>query len=675
MAYANFSQNDTKTNVQFYSGPQANLTTYITTGGAIEGAFYLTTDTHRLYVGRKVEGTSTVKAVQVSKGVTFVATSGDLPAATSTDFEEGELYYVTTTNVLAALREKLNDGVSYNPKQYEWVQINPPTGITSVEGNSVRPSGNTTDVIINTKIATDGGDKTGKTKFVAGDNVTLTPGLLNASGQVVADSSNTTVDGIKTAVMTITATDTKYKAGVEDSTLIGGATTHTAGVIGLLSSTTSTFGTTLDATKIILEGKNTVAVTSSATANTVTIAGPTISAVTVGNHATDGFNIGITATDGDDNNLAISAARLTPYIHYGNVSGTYAATAVFASGIASLDVYTTAQTRSEIDNAIKEKLATADAMTYCGTIAPDEANNKTLLDVLKEKIIANGGAHNGDVYKIAGIDSSISDIDGVVPDAGDLLVITGTEETSGTFAGQILVGNTGVSGTPGSYTATNAYTANGLIALCELVPSGDEPEVQAAVSPSNANSTPSSFQLKDGKNGASTNILTTTFQGVVPSGVSGSSKILVTSTEETVSSGKKLNVQIAHATTARNDATNGDKSNVALTASTATDSIGADKYKFFMLSGYDGLKTDAYGHVTGLQGTEITFEHNKVTKLEASYGTGAASGLIKIDRNDTIGSTLADADKASIKLVSNSLYLEGDNTNKQLNINLVWNTF
>jgi hypothetical protein len=95
-----------------------------------------------------------------------------------------------------------------------------------------------------------------------------------------------------------------------------------------------------------------------------------------------------------------------------------------------------------------------------------------------------------------------------------------------------------------------------------------------------------------------------------------------------------------------------------------------------MLSGYDGLKTDAYGHVTGLQGTEITFEHNKVTALTASYSVGAASGLIKIDRTDTIGSTLADADKASIKLASSSLYLNGTNANGgSLSIDLVWNTF
>jgi hypothetical protein len=37
--------------LKFLTGVQANLNTLITNGGATEGAFYLTSDTHRLYIG------------------------------------------------------------------------------------------------------------------------------------------------------------------------------------------------------------------------------------------------------------------------------------------------------------------------------------------------------------------------------------------------------------------------------------------------------------------------------------------------------------------------------------------------------------------------------------------------------------------------------------------------
>jgi hypothetical protein len=47
-------------------------------------------------------------------------------------------------------------------------------------------------------------------------------------------------------------------------------------------------------------------------------------------------------------------------------------------------------------------------MTYRGTIAPDASSSKTLAQVFREKVIANGGLHNGDVYKISGVDSSIA---------------------------------------------------------------------------------------------------------------------------------------------------------------------------------------------------------------------------------------------------------------------------
>ena len=100
------------TKIYFKAGTQASLNTMIANGTAVEGTFYLTTDTHKLYVGRKktVSGTTKVYPEQVSRGVTVVGTSSELPTppanAPAGAIEEGELFYITDTNVLAALRKK-----------------------------------------------------------------------------------------------------------------------------------------------------------------------------------------------------------------------------------------------------------------------------------------------------------------------------------------------------------------------------------------------------------------------------------------------------------------------------------------------------------------------------------------------------------------------------------------
>lgn len=100
--------------VLFKRGLQAALPTT-----ASDGVFYLTTDTHRLYVGH---GT---KLVPVNEGVVTVSDINHLPASAT----PGEFFYAAAENVLCV----------YNGTQF--VQMNPDTGATSVEvvgtGNAV----------------------------------------------------------------------------------------------------------------------------------------------------------------------------------------------------------------------------------------------------------------------------------------------------------------------------------------------------------------------------------------------------------------------------------------------------------------------------------------------------------------------------------------------------------
>ena len=105
-------------NIQFLLGTQANLEKYISgSSTAAEGTFYLTNDTHRLYVG-----TSLGTAAPVNEGVITVS---NLDALQHVSAHPGEFYYVKAGNILCV----------YDGKQ--WVQINNNTDTIQIPYHSI----------------------------------------------------------------------------------------------------------------------------------------------------------------------------------------------------------------------------------------------------------------------------------------------------------------------------------------------------------------------------------------------------------------------------------------------------------------------------------------------------------------------------------------------------------
>lgn len=92
-------------NVGFKRGPQDNLQSLITNNQVVDGVFYLTSDTNRLYIGK---GTNVL--APVNEGVVTVDTTNDLPAASTSI--AGSFYYVKQGNILC-----VHNGT-------KWVQIN-----------------------------------------------------------------------------------------------------------------------------------------------------------------------------------------------------------------------------------------------------------------------------------------------------------------------------------------------------------------------------------------------------------------------------------------------------------------------------------------------------------------------------------------------------------------------
>lgn len=583
--------------VGFKAGSQTALNALISSGSAIEGVFYLTEDTHKLYIGRRNPTTNKVIPEQVSRGVTVVESVSDLDfpvVAPEGAIEEGELFYVTNDNILAALR--------YNNSQnrYEWVQINPPTGISSFD---ITPSKVSNDIVIREIIGAENGNTTATWVLKKGDNITLA-------------STTATVDGTTVNAVIVSATNTTYAAAV--------ATSTTQGEIGLKEND----GTSITGTSIKFVGNNGTLVSSNSANSTVTISSITLNGVNI-TPLPAGYSIGISGFEGDNNTeLNIPSTTFNPVIQYGKSGST--TSAVFNNGIASLDVYSITQTNAAIDEAINAKLKAADAMTFVGVVSS--------FAELRTKIINNGGAHNGDVFKVSS-DNFV--INGISCKTGDLIILNGEEDTTD----KVIKIN-------GS-TVSASTSAEQLYSICEIIPSGDEPVYQGSITQSSTSTVASSFSIYDANN--SNNKL-------IDIAIQSGTLINVTSLGDT---SNNLNITLAHATVARTSTTN---SSVTTTANVT---ISDDTYKFFALapsssSGY-GIKTDNYGHVTNLYGKIINLKHNRLSDLALTY---IASGGVQLTVQDSLTSV-----SNIISFTSNNLHIYGDVNNNAIGINLNWGTF
>lgn len=276
---------------------------------AVDGCFYLTTDTNRLYVG---QGTS---MVELNKSITEVAQVEDLPKSGVAD---GQFYYATKENVLCIYKDS------------KWVQINPDTDTNDtieVTGMTVTTSGaeNAVEVkgtISQKKTAKDGSVVTGpKDVSVTGPKVT------GAAGATVTQAAGT---------ITVTG-DTYSKAEAAQET--EGQITLKS-VLGQADIVVAKQGTNVTiATDGKISSKNTVIKATTAEEEKVT--------------ATAGGEYVISTSDTDNNT---STRRITPKIKLEDEEGVI----VFNQDVATLPVYS--------KNAIDKKLNGLDAMTYKGTV-------------------------------------------------------------------------------------------------------------------------------------------------------------------------------------------------------------------------------------------------------------------------------------------------------------------
>lgn len=179
------------TNVSFLRGLHANLPS---SGNAIEGAFYLTTDSNRLYVGNENKN-----LVDLNKYINIVNAVTDID---KTKAQVGDFYYVKSDNLLVVC--ELN---ASNEKEFTLINQNTNTKNKSASGDFSISASNDVATVKYSYTVTDTDNKTvtdeSQFTITGGDNIVVT-----------ANGSNIEIDG---AVYTLGLTTNPNAQGEVDS--------------------------------------------------------------------------------------------------------------------------------------------------------------------------------------------------------------------------------------------------------------------------------------------------------------------------------------------------------------------------------------------------------------------------------------------------------------------------
>ena len=363
--------------VSFKRGLSKNLPT--SSKNIKDGTFYLTTDTHRLYIGQKTG--SETNLVELNKSITIVKALSDLPLHGETGVNDllkdyvGQFYYVQTLNILCVVIKEEKEG---KDPVYKWQQINPDTTLASSLDNTAVAVSDNTATITSTVADSKGNSSKGIHKVKGGTNITITQDP-NEDGYTISSTNTNTTYSLGTNT---TSKETDPPSEEKDLT-----------------------------TKIILTSSNNnkdeIQITTSDDAYSELKATANDGTIDFNLKVNNMYNTGFSSGYGDSNTgfkfevtdgAGSKPASIDPIIKYGSGTTT---DVHFNSGIATLDVYTKEQT----DTAIKSALQTADAMTFKGVLdlkregTEEPPVYKVILQGAEPETVITS-ANKGDTYKV-----------------------------------------------------------------------------------------------------------------------------------------------------------------------------------------------------------------------------------------------------------------------------------
>lgn len=373
---------NTDAKLRFLRGLEANLPT-----GKTDGYVYITTDTKAMYVDFK-NASSVVERIRIGDVLT-VAKVDALPTAANA--QDGVLYYALEENILCT--------PSGSGSSRVWKQINKQSTFSSLIKS------------LTTTAIADGDDVKVSTVLTGSDNTSLDPATVSFTngqntkvgvnnGKVAIGAKDTTITG----ALSVAAGEGSTTATVTLTNTTGGTDASGADLTGTAAGGSFTIGA-----QGATVGVNGTAVTINAKIQSVAEA-----------YKADGTH---TVAIKDAANNTITSTAVTPKVIYGKDANKEA---VFASGNATLSVYT----KEETEDLIAEELKTANAMTFKGTLGTTASKaSVTALPAtaaLGDTYIVNAAGSYS--YKAYGATSAVSQACKV----GDMFIAgPGTEGTDG----------------------------------------------------------------------------------------------------------------------------------------------------------------------------------------------------------------------------------------------------
>ncbi len=384
-------------NVKFLNGLQSDLNTLITNGGATKGAFYLTSDTHRLYIGQEDNNRNNlVVPVPVNEGVTTVANVNSLPSISGPNSgEAGNFYYAAAENILCV----------YNGNQ--WVQINPDTNTTIDYFYNIIADNATAGKTTLTYVLTDnnGNEKTQAVDLIGANGVTIS--------SVSGDNFTSGGAFIPNATKQITITGDSY-------TLSKTVASNTA-TLTLASSDTNKASSNIE-----ILGKNNITIGTENNKITISAVDTYVNSLSFLNAANSGNGFVLAA--GYNNSANEITATFDPIV---SLNGT--ADYHFVNGKANIPVYT----RDQVDILVRQ----LNSMTFMGVIGTGQLltqvpNGTTVQDtngVVRQVAI-------GDTYKIGSGQVTIptGSSSTVTVGVGDQIIAQGTEYTQADYDNHVI---------------------------------------------------------------------------------------------------------------------------------------------------------------------------------------------------------------------------------------------
>lgn len=368
------------TNVLFKRGLQKSLDAAQT----IDGVFYLTKDTHRLYVGqddKKVLLNQTVNFIESVQKLNELAEEWRKTGSEADHLQD--LYYVVPGNDPNAVNTHKGNILAVwcrTGNSYAWMQINPDTN-TYVSDLHTAGTASTNGVVVTTSAVMN-------SETVHEGNLTIT-----GDGKTVAITFANDANG-KNPVVTIKG-DTYTLSAADNKINLGSALGQAGSSVEVVAGTNVTVST----------ANNKITVAAKDTKNTEA-------------NLTLGANglLSMSVTDNDENVVDASATLSVTYGANKNQTG-------YVGG--NLNVYTI----DEVDNKIETRFKNLNGLTYIGTVGVENGHGAFVLD---DYVVYNGATkldvHVGDMFLVA---DAVDYASGKTANAGDLLIATGTENASG----------------------------------------------------------------------------------------------------------------------------------------------------------------------------------------------------------------------------------------------------